>query len=155
MRPVRTCFPLSRFQTLHRANTSSLNYLAHIMAYVPQWVIACECVCTDVKTKRREFVSDRGNSRKDNAVRKFKRCRAALSHECTWGATGRLTKVDHLCLVSNVLMLLGSTKKLWLKHSSVCHQLCSCTFGPNLLSSLFICTSLFTSLCVSVISLWR
>lgn len=34
---VCTCFPLSRFQAVHRKNTNSVDYLAHMVVYVPQW----------------------------------------------------------------------------------------------------------------------
>lgn len=37
LRPVCTCFLLSRFQTVDGKPTNVVNYLAHIVAYVPQW----------------------------------------------------------------------------------------------------------------------
>lgn len=46
-------FSLSRFPTVRRTNTNSVNYLAHIAAYVPQWDRkACECVCERMYTKQ-------------------------------------------------------------------------------------------------------
>lgn len=67
--PVCTRFPLSRFPTVHRTNTNSVNYLAHIVAYVPQREWELLNMCTYI-TQRKMCARD-GNG-KDGAVGKFK-----------------------------------------------------------------------------------